>query len=446
MKRPAHGTLAGVVRRPWLLASVGLAAALQTLIVCRSPEVARDTATFVSMARGLGNPRATFAASAQHPGYPILIWTVHGGRSAMSFDDESRADEIAGWISAARVASGICGVAVVVVLWFLARDAFGPRVADVSAFLAASLPTLRRNAADGLSDAPHLLFYLLAAWLLWRALVAPRWGILFAAGAVSGLAFWIRPEGLCVALVGGAWSAVGLFRSGGRTRAAINVLLIAAGAAALVLPYVLISGKLTDKIVQKPRLPTALKLSVADLSLNPPLPNISEPRATGFVWSTQKVWAASVDVARLLPSRLAECFGILLVPLGMALWAAWRPPYAWRSGAIYGSLVVAHIALAVFLVFVGGYLARRHLHPPVALLLPTAAAVLVRTGNRVATSGFGRRFHLSDRQTLAGCCLCALMLAALSPIYFKPLHRPRSAMAEKVEAVSMLSSQIGMRP
>ncbi len=252
--------------RFWLFLAMVAAAVLELAVAARSPIIAKDGIRFIRIARALERePRAVIQREDQHPGYPALIGLAHSLIPRDSGVQTQRA-----WEAAARLPPMVTGVACVGLVWLLARTMFDTRIAAVAALLMVPLPLFRRNASDTLSDTPHLAFYLLAAWLACEGFAGSgsalrRAVCLVASGLVSGLAFWIRPEGLSVALmaalVAGGWWAAGCVAAWRRVASCREqtaasgqtayrlawMVLVSSAAAAVVLPYVALAGKLTSK-------------------------------------------------------------------------------------------------------------------------------------------------------------------------------------------------------
>jgi 4-amino-4-deoxy-L-arabinose transferase-like glycosyltransferase len=235
------------LERAWPLLALALLLALaaQVTIFLRSPVIENDGVTFIQMARDLArSPAETIRGQNQHPGYPAMILAGHGLVRALG-----RGEGVDGWVLAARLATGLCGLLAVGAGWLFARRLFDRRAACVSGLLLAGLPLFRRNAADAMSDSPHLLFLLLAAWAAvaglrsWRA----RWFLL--AGVAGGLAYWVRPEGLLVPAVTATCVLLAFVR---RPRpkaptAAVCLAALVASSVALSAPYALLKGQITTK-------------------------------------------------------------------------------------------------------------------------------------------------------------------------------------------------------
>ncbi|MHC4789335.1 MAG: ArnT family glycosyltransferase, partial [Planctomycetota bacterium] len=224
---------------------LGLAVLLQVLIVARSPVIENDGIVFISAAKWLRRaPLAAVRQSEQHPGYPAMILASHAAVSRLI-----HLGNVDSWILAARLAAGLCGVLSVGLVWLLGRHFFSATVATTAAVLCAAMPAFRQNAADAMSDSPHLLFFLLATWAAAKGLGCwhARWFLL--AGLASGLAYWIRPEGLLVAVVCGAVAAVCFALGRAPDRRAGLACLAALVLCAFVTsaPYVVAKGRLTEK-------------------------------------------------------------------------------------------------------------------------------------------------------------------------------------------------------
>jgi hypothetical protein len=222
-----------------------LAFALQVVIVARSPAIENDGIVFIDIAKGLlRDPLTTIRGRNQHPGYPAMIlasrWLVCG---------RAWSDQVASWTLPARLAAGLCGLLSVAAVWMFTRHFFDGRIAAVAAILFAATPAFRQNAADAMSDSPHLLFFLLAAWM--AAVGFERWrpGWFLGAGLASGTAYWIRPEGLLVAAVSGAVLACCFFsrRRPNLRMLALCLLALAASSVTVAAPYVIVKGRLTSK-------------------------------------------------------------------------------------------------------------------------------------------------------------------------------------------------------
>jgi len=228
----------------WLAAAIALTIGLETAISMRALSVNVDGLMFIELAKRLdADPLRMIRGHDQHPGYPALILATERTLEALGCEPNPWL-----WTTAARLAAAAFGVLSVVAMWLFAQAMFGRSVANLTVISMAALPIFRMNASDGLSDTPHLTFYLLAAWCAAKGLATSRAGWWAACGVLGGLAFWVRPEGLEVPLVGCALLlATFALRLAPARPTARSLAALAGGVALLVSPYVVLAGKITSK-------------------------------------------------------------------------------------------------------------------------------------------------------------------------------------------------------
>lgn len=242
---PAYSAPEPTVGLKYLGLALLLAFVLQVSVVARSPAIENDGIVFIGIAKELlQDPLAAVRGHNQHPGYPAMILASRGLVLGPAWSDQ-----VASWTLPAQLATGLCGLLSVAAVWMLARHFFNGRIAAVTAILFAAMPVFRQNAADAMSDSPHLLFFVLAAWT--AAVGFERWrpGWFLGAGLASGVAYWIRPEGLLVAGASGALLACFFFsrRRPDRRVLVLCLLALAASSVTVAAPYVIIKGRLTSK-------------------------------------------------------------------------------------------------------------------------------------------------------------------------------------------------------
>jgi 4-amino-4-deoxy-L-arabinose transferase-like glycosyltransferase len=404
-----------------LLAALALAALLETFVAARSPIIAPDGIVFIGMAHQLvDDPQQAIRIQAQHPGYPYLVagalrvWAVFG--LPMTIESE---------VWAARIPSMIAGVLSVGALWLLARRMFDEQIAGVAAVLFAFLPLARQNAADALSDAPHLCCYLFAAWAALAGLQSRRPAWFALAGLTSAAGFWIRPEGGSVALVVAAlllWKIV-QGAPGERLRWAMSLATLVIVTTTVAAPYAILSGRLTDKLRHKPNLrPTPANVE----SFAPAA--VRTGRSGSWVLATISPTAGIVTAEALARAgaELAEQYVSqlnLLLPL-VVLGLCWRrsPPPLPEASLTVQSLAWFHVSLLILLFLIGGYIDRRHVLPLAALAMPWGAAGLFAVSEAVAQD---RRFGGLRRVRFGLACGMVLILAgAWLPRSLRPLHEP----------------------
>jgi hypothetical protein len=260
-----------------LLALVVLAAlGVRLYVVSRAAMISRDGATFIWYAQGLErDPLGEIRRQRQHPLYPAMVLEAHRVVAGLGKAMPGRAalnDPVLSWEIAGIGVTLLGGLAAVVGVYALTMSLFGPKVetaalspqlsaisqtelsepeaparsiALVAAALAAGAAEFCQLSADVLTDMPHLAIYLFSLALGISGLRRRSYGRLLACGALSGIAYLIRPEGAepavavaVVALFGTHWPA------GARLKACVAVAvagLVFAG------PYMLATGKLVQK-------------------------------------------------------------------------------------------------------------------------------------------------------------------------------------------------------
>lgn len=249
--------------------------------------VSVDGTTYIRMARELiGGP----GLETVHPwGYPVLILLAH-----LVAPD---------WVLAARLVALVSGLALIPLTWLVAREVIrnrGLRLLPPAAVALLPLPV--RYSLTTMSEAPYL------AVLALMFLLAARKRLL-AAGVMGGLAYAIRPEALTAVVV---LAVISL-------RVPRRALGLAAGAALVVLPYVVVQGATTGHwtLTQK-----VSNLAAADWRENEPHAAAGEAAPAALV---DRVKRYGGDTALAYPGRLAVLTGRLLhhggwivVPLALA--------------------------------------------------------------------------------------------------------------------------------
>ena len=413
-----------------LVAAIVLAALCQFYIVSRSPIIAKDGMAFIRIAKSLAvDPVATLRAEDQHPGYPAMLLAFERGYRLLT-----GREEFDSFIAATHLASGTCGLLVIVFLWLFARGLYNDRVANVTVLLAAVWPLFRLNASDSLSDTPHLMFYLAGAWMAVEGLRTRHFRWLAGAGLASSLAFAVRPEGLLVGLAAGLAVAWEFCRVRFSPR---KVLLAIAGVAAagslLVVPYAIVAGKITTKKLPFHRTITEHERAMAAADRTTGL--LAEPAPGGTLPDEFSRPSAILGVVALavveLGRELAQGFYYLaLIPLTAGTFARSRQRPNYPASLMHVVLMNSHAALLLLLYLTAGYISHRHVMPLVALMLPTAAAGTIwladEASRRLAFVG-------SPRRSLA--VAVALFYVGLVPKCLVPLHAVYAPLYQAAELV-----------
>ena len=356
----------------WLVAGVLLAVVFQSLVVSLSPAIARDGITFIQIAQACcDDPTGTMQSVDQHPGYPAMILA---GRWLVS--PLVDAGGIFSWIWGARLASGLFGVLTLVAVWLVARRIFNETTAGIAVIYVAVLPVFRLNAADALSDTPHLFFYLLATWLAVEGLVRKRWVWFLGAGASAGVAYWVRPEGLSVVIVTAAVLPLWAWRRRDMTVRTVVLFLVVMVLTTVVVvsPYCMISGKLTSKATTKPYLSppqNAGALPTGGFSSAGVLDVLALEQTDP---GERSVWGLLCDgVVELAIKGGQSLRWVVVLPLVLGLVIGGCSRSDPRGRALIAGLLLLHLALLAWVYYAGRYMSQRHLMPPLALLMPWVA-------------------------------------------------------------------------
>ncbi|MEP0841643.1 MAG: phospholipid carrier-dependent glycosyltransferase [Phycisphaerae bacterium] len=261
-RRPAWSRLAVVL-------CVGLS--IRLYLALTAALLSRDGVTFIWYAQKLSaDPAGAMRAEKQHPLYPAMILGAHrviqaaggmfrplSGSVGAVLDDPVRC-----WTLAGMSVTLAGGLAVIVAVYALAALLFDRRVGVIAAGLAALAAEFCQLSADALSDMPHLALYLFSLCCGVRALrsdaarepggnargCSPRaaLGWLFLAGALSGLAYLVRPEGSGAGLV----AAIGTLiwaRTWPPRRRLAGCAVVCLGVALMACPYMIVTGKIVQK-------------------------------------------------------------------------------------------------------------------------------------------------------------------------------------------------------
>ncbi len=437
-----------------LFLAIAVAAVLQAWLVARSPSITADGIIFTAIAKQLAvDPIATFRTQDQHPGFPAAL--LAGASIVRSLGCQAEPEC---WMIAGQSIGFVCGLLSVAVVWLFARDLFDQRAANLAAFVFAVLPVPRANAADGVSDTPHLLFYLVAAWWASSAVASGRLLTLAAAGAASGIAYWIRPEGLEVALV--AFACVigrGLYAHWGWRRIGMAGTVLAGSTLAVVAPYWVLAGKFTSKQLQFAKVepgPTYIETLAEVRPVQPqaqPAPPAAnpapeQPRAAATPDARSPV-AASVPVVapspapavvpaanqrhyslRLVARVMGKAITVLMESIFQGFKYVFIPFYLlghlelfrrkpeWFSIGFVVLLGAMHIATLLGVFILSGYIAHRHALVLVALGMPVTGLGIVYAAERLAPLAHLRPGYLQWVTAVA----CAAMVL---PYTLRPFCR-----------------------
>jgi hypothetical protein len=325
-------------RRDWIvLGLVTLAAALLRILLWKTQSIPSvDGTAYIRMAWALaGGPHVD---SVHQYGYPLLIRLVQF--------------VVPDGVTAARIVALVSGIAFIPALgWLTAAFVHDRRLRLLPAAAAAFTPLMVRYSLTTMTEMPY--FVLLALGL---GLAARRRGL--AAGVALGAAYAIRPEGLLVAMA----AAVLLWR---HPREAVRLV---AGAAILVLPYVVVLGVTEGKWTLTPK---SLNIAAGTWEA-------AEERAGAGISArtmAERVERYGAETARMYPKHAAD----MLAQLGHH--SGWLPMVAALPGlAGPAALLAAGLLQIVFLplTFIGARV--RYIVPFLPILWILSVVAVERIG------------------------------------------------------------------
>jgi 4-amino-4-deoxy-L-arabinose transferase-like glycosyltransferase len=378
---------------------------LRALVAVRTQVIFDDGPDFIAIARAMA--RGDFGSALAHPFHPLysmLIWLTPGSAGS----EEAVG---VGW-------SVMAGVATVLLLWWLLRPLFGPRVAVTGALLLAAHPYAVRISADVQSDTVYLAFFLLGLGLVQRAGARADAGLAFAAGVASSLAYLTRPEGVGILAIGiaamsGGW-VQGRFTAS-RLAACASALL--GGFGLLALPYMRVIWVLSGEwqLTQKKSIPTLLGVGHLDRGVTTWFVLAAVLAGAGglALWARRRggitfAWwhggggrkgllvglglafvAFAVIVSPSALARYAALFAstlrpeLLVVLVAGVIASATRTPAPTQRSFFFVTAAVVYGAATFALLVTAGYLSRRHLLPLAVILLGYAALGVHAIADRV---------------------------------------------------------------
>lgn len=363
-----------------------------------------DGPTFLWISREMAEARWREAlAHNYHPLYSFTTLVAHFA--------------IPSWEDAAASVSIVAGGAAVLLLFLFLRSAFGRREAWLGALLLAVQPRVVELSANVQSDGLYLALFLASALALWSALRSTSIALAGWAGALTGLAYLTRPEGLVVAVVAAAAALLAIARGrfGGPGRAAGWLAAFGAALALFVLPYATVRRVETGTWQLSGKKPVTGMIGIDDLNAAgeetahaPARRAESEPRTTpALVGSSVPASDAAAATAAgtgkttalanaaLATARIAEAASSGVRPWFLAVLLVGVFSRRGRPGPaaeFVWLFVVVDFLLGFAQYRSAGYLDMRHVLPPLVLGfgyfapgIDALAAGVVAAGRRVGT-------------------------------------------------------------
>jgi hypothetical protein len=198
---------------------------------------------------------------------------------------------------------------------------------------------------------------------------------------------------------------------------------VAVGAAAVVGPYVALSGKLTSKVTSKPGWQYMRAAASAD-----PQPAEALRRIGMGEDQHDRPWQGPLVKGMLAAlekfiNRLAESYvGVLLIPLLIGIVRTTRQIERPISTLLW-LLSTGYLVLLILLYQLGGYIDRRHLIPLMALMMPSLASGSMYLAELARQ--WSRRYRTVGvvSGALAACLLAVLIVRSARPLHESYLHR-----------------------
>jgi hypothetical protein len=337
--------------------------------------------------------------SVEHPMHPIAIAAVHrvlGGEGPAS------------WQRAAQATSILGVVLLVIPVYLLTLEIFGPSTAWLGCLLVIANPVMGHVVTNVLNETTFLLFW---TWGLWGAVRFLREGRFFWLPLTIGfgaLAYLSRPEGMLLPMALVATLVVLPLHRATRIYwprwwAAVAFLVL--GSVCLVGPYMVVKGGIGTRPAIARLIGTAPPAGAEALEREHPLP----PDQTTF------------EAYRLAIGRVIKAFrGAVALPLlALAVLGMWvvRP---WTTRAriwLFTGLIIGIAAVALVRLHVtGGYCTVRHALVPALFLRLAAAHGLAWMTCSIVIEG--RWLGLGEGRFRPGPAVWALMLGALVGIPF----------------------------
>lgn len=312
---------------------------------------------------------------AEHPpGFPVAVWL-------MSFPVREVYHSSIGeqFLRSAQVVNLLASVLLALVQFRLGRELFGVRVGFLAAALFQVLPVAARTTSDGLSEAIFLLALATALLFSVKAIRDQRLRDYLGCGAMTALAYLVRPEGMLVGLVVGVVLAGEAFARRIALRPALlRSAALVLGVVVFASPYVIAVGGITNKPTGQKLLRwiTGAKEETAAVQL-PLFAAWYVPGEDGSkpLWIAATLVKETAKSSHYLPPLLA------IVGLLVVLRTRWRSSPEVRVPVLY---LAAHAGLLVVMAASSGYLSERHTLPIVFVGCLFSSYGLVLLADRIA--------------------------------------------------------------
>ncbi|MFA5292227.1 MAG: glycosyltransferase family 39 protein [Phycisphaerae bacterium] len=368
--------------------------------------ISGDGPVYIEMARNfyVGNLKAGLARD-YPPLYPLLITGVY----SITRD----------WVVAGWLVSFVCGILTILPIYYLARDVFGEKVAEVTAVLSAFYPALSQYSVVVLSQSVYVFLFMMTVWLGWKAITNNSKRMYFLTGLLSGLNYLARPEGLGIVIVMALYTFSTGFSSFKNTykKKIILITIMCMGVFIFVAPYVLyVKGETGEwRLSKKKSIITAITGSE----------DVTTPDNTGSYYLRIPCYSKLEGGYIKMLIEMSILFVRIYIPvlfLLMLFGLMSRKIIPWSLGyeIFIGIIILFHI-----LVFSLFYLSERQLMPLAAASLFWAAIGFNELHNLIITKVVWARERVKKNQGKIFWILLTAVILTLLPYTFRPQDRDK---------------------
>lgn len=314
--------------------------------------ISRDSTLFLAYADDLAEaPGPAIRAYDQHPGYPALLLAARQTLKAVS-----AAATLEDRLLASQIATLLCRSLAICVLYLFFLGFTSRRFAWLNALILLLIPAYANNGSDVLSDWPSLLFMALSGLFCLHGIRKDRSVYFIGAAVMAGLGYYIRPEAAFFLPVLFLYYAIQclVFSCRGK-RILVHLVVMAAIAGSLILPYMFFKGAVFPK------------KNLGEFSHSAPVGAIQrEAVRCGADGSSQSLTATAEGLFHLL-EEAANSLLVFIAPWALIL--AYKSVRFRKGNEADRFLVLFSLSWCFLLVWLfchAGYISHRHLLPLVA--------------------------------------------------------------------------------
>ncbi len=362
--------------------------------------IAKDGITFIEYAKNFEiSPTKTMIQQDQHPGYPVMILSVH---KIARFLSESRS--VFSWIYCAQGIALVFRILAIIVLYFLGKELVGARTGFLALLILVLLPKSAHYGSDALSDWPHLFFLAGGILLLVRGATNKKWWLFGFAGLAAGMGYLVRPECVQVIVYGLLWLTLQFFwskRVMSKSKTALALILLVIGFCVLTAPYMKLKGTVFPK-------KNLVQLQPQVVSETTYIADIVPSDIVGTFWK--------------LFENIGETLMWFFVPaLFISLYKTFRKPNWYEPERFFIIVLVGlNIVLMMLLYCKYGYMSVRHTLPLVVFTI-----FYIPAGLHVLADLLNKKLLKKDNANLGFVILMVIGIVICGPKLFRPLHHDK---------------------